>query len=144
MAVQRYMADKGGMPEEAFIMMGDHFGYSIRSCASKGVPEVIVAGQFAKLLKIACGHEQTHVTSSELDLATVATWLNESPATEHLVPLAREANTARHLLEASGNDQALIELVCGKVVRDWAKLAPGTKLRVFLAGYQGESLFFGP
>ena len=143
MAVQRHLAVGKGLSEESFVMMGDHFGYSIRSCAGKGVPEVILAGQFAKLVKIACGHEQTHVTSSEMDLSMIAGWLRDLPAAEHLEPLAREANTARHLLEASGNDRALIGLVCGKVAEACARCAPGVKARVFLAGYQGEMLFFG-
>lgn len=137
MVVQQHLTLK----EESFIMMGDHFGYSMRSCARKAVPEVVVAGQFAKLVKIACGHEQTHVTSSELDLATLAGWLREVPSTAHLEQLAREANTARHLLEASGYDRALIELVCGKVAEACARLAPWMNARVFLAGYHGEVLY---
>ncbi len=56
------------LKEEAFVMMGDHVGYALRASARKGVREVILAGQFAKLLKIACGHEQTHASSSDLDL----------------------------------------------------------------------------
>jgi len=131
------------LSDESFVMMGDYFGYSMRSCAKKGVPEVVVAGQFAKLVKIACGHEQTHVSSSELDLTTLAGWLREVPAAAHLEQLAREANTARHLLEASGYDRALIELVCGKVAEACASLAPLVKTRVFLAGYHGEMLYFG-
>ena len=142
MAVQRQLDVEGGLPEEAFAMMGDHFGYSLRSCARKGVPKVIVAGQFAKLVKIACGHEQTHVTSSELDLAAIADWLKESPGLAHLEPLARKANTARHLLEASGYNRELIELVCGKVAIACAICAPGVSVRVFLADYQGAMLFF--
>ncbi|HLO25625.1 MAG TPA: cobalt-precorrin-5B (C(1))-methyltransferase CbiD, partial [Geobacteraceae bacterium] len=63
------------LKEEAFVMMGDHVGYAVRACAGKGVRKVIIAGQFAKLLKIACGHEQTHVSSSELDLKMLADWL---------------------------------------------------------------------
>ena len=141
MAVQRQFASKGDLTEESFVMMGDHFGYSIRSCARKGVPQVLVAGQFAKLVKIACGHEQTHVSSSELDLATLADWLRQSPELAHLEPLAREANTARHLLEASGCHQGLIELVCEKVAKACAVCAPGVSVRVFLAGYQGEMLY---
>jgi cobalt-precorrin-5B (C1)-methyltransferase len=143
MAVQRHLtACASQLPEEAFAMMGDHFGYSLRSCATKGVPEVIIAGQFAKLVKIACGHEQTHVTSSELDLATLADWLKESPELAHLEQFAREANTARHLLEGSGFNRGLIELVCHKVAHICALCAPGMAVRIFLADYQGEMLFF--
>jgi cobalt-precorrin-5B (C1)-methyltransferase len=141
LAVQRQLAAKGELGEEAFVMMGDHFGYSITSCHKKGVQQVVVAGQFAKLVKIACGHRQTHVSSSELDLAQLADWLRESPETARLERLAREANTARHLLEASDYDQALIELVCARVAKASAICAPGLKVRVFLAGYQGEMLY---
>lgn len=141
MAVQREWAARSEVHEEAFVMMGDHFGYAIKSCAAKGVQQVVVAGQFAKLVKIACGHLQTHVSSSELDLATVAEWLKEEPTLAQLEPLAREANTARHLLEASGYHKGLIELVCRKVREACAATVPGLAIRVFLAGYQGETLY---
>jgi len=141
LAAQCECARKIELGEEAFVMMGDHFGYSIKSCAKKGVQQVVIAGQFAKMVKIACGHQQTHVSSSELDLAVLAQWLKENPKTAHLEPLAREANTARHLLESSGYDEALIGLVCGKVTEACHHCAPGLPVRVFLAGYQGETLF---
>ena len=143
LAAQRECATKSELGEEAFVMMGDHFGYSIKSCARKGAQQVVVAGQFAKMVKIACGHQQTHVSSSDLDLATLADWLKETPSTAHLEQFAREANTARHLLEASGYDRALIELVCGKVAQACAICAPGLPVRVFLAGYQGDTLYCG-
>jgi len=143
LAAQQQCASRNELGEEAFVMMGDHFGYSIKSCAKKGAQQVIVAGQFAKMVKIACGHLQTHVSSSELDLEQLAGWLGENPATAHLERLAREANTARHLLEASGYDGALIELVCRKVEATCAVCAPGLPVRVFLAGYQGEALYCG-
>lgn len=142
MAVQQHPALTGELAEESFVMMGDHFGYSIRSCARKGVPQVIIAGQFAKLVKIACGHEQTHVTSSQLDLEVVAKWLKEEPGLARLEPLAREANTARHLLQASDYDQGLIELVCRKAARACALCAPGVSVRIFLAGYEADMLYF--
>ena len=142
------MGDKGsgigkGMKEESFIMMGDHAGYALAACARKGVREVVVAGQFAKLLKIACGHGQTHVSSSELDLKVLAAWLDLDPRASRLATLAQRANTARHVLEASGNDQELISLVCGRVRSFAEKLAPAVEIKVLLAGYNGEVLYFG-
>ena len=143
LAAQRQYASKCELGEEAFVMMGDHFGYSLKSCARKGVQEVVIAAQFAKLVKIACGHLQTHVSSSELDLAKLADWLRENRGTAHLETLARKANTARHLLEASSYDQALIELVCHRAAKTCVQCAPGLPVRVFLAGYQGEMLHCG-
>lgn len=131
------------LPEEAYIMMGDHAGHALRACSRKGVKEIVLAAQFAKLLKIACGHEQTHVSSSQLDLRTLAEWLAASPRTSRLAPRALHCNTARELFEASGDDPELISLVCGRAVRFAAELADGCRVKVFLAGYGGEMLYFG-
>jgi cobalt-precorrin-5B (C1)-methyltransferase len=129
------------LPEEAFIMMGDHVGYSLAACKTKGVKRVILAGQFAKLLKIACGHAQTHVSSSELDLQELAAWCPLEPRTGHLEPLARTANTARQVLEESGNDPALIQLVCEKAKASASLLAPGLPVEVMLVGYNSNVLY---
>ena len=128
------------LAEEAFVMMGDHVGYALRACAAKGVKRVILAGQFAKLLKIACGHEQTHVSSSELDLRALREWL--SPKKDaHLLALAETAATARHLLETSGYDAHLIRLVCDRARAAAERLTPGLSVKVLLAGYHGEMLY---
>ena len=130
------------LPEEAFVMMGDHVGHALRSCARKGVKQVILAGQFAKLLKVACGHEQTHVSSSELDLKHLLTWVENTSRASRLTPHLSEAVTARGVLEASGNDPALIRLVCDRAMEFAGHLSPGVKIKVLLAGYHGEMLYF--
>ncbi len=129
--------------EEAFIMMGDHAGYALGACVRKGVRQVVIAGQFAKLLKIGCGHEQTHVSSSELDLKMLAQWVVLEPRTLNLEPVVRQANTARQVLVATGNAPALAALVCGKVLNFAKKLAPRLSVKVLLAGYAGEVVYFG-
>jgi cobalt-precorrin-5B (C1)-methyltransferase len=131
------------LKEEAFVMMGDHVGYALRAAARKGVREVILAGQFAKLLKIACGHEQTHASSSDLDLQMLAKWVALDPRNSALMPLIAEANTARQVLEASGNDPFLVKLVCNRVGQYAKTLAPEVEIKVLLAGYGGEVLYFG-
>ncbi|GAB7025226.1 cobalt-precorrin-5B (C(1))-methyltransferase [Geotalea toluenoxydans] len=129
--------------EEAFIMMGDHVGYALKTCAAKGVREIVIAGQFAKLLKVACGHEQTHVSSSELDLQQLVSWLGPEPRASGLVLLAQRANTARQVLEESHHDSVLIAVVVDRV-RDFAeRLVPGLNIKVLLAGYGQEVLYFG-
>jgi len=133
----------GRFAEEAFVMMGDHVGYALSACAVKGVRNVVIAGQFAKLLKIACGHEQTHVSSSELDLRMLDEWIKLETRNSKLETLAERANTARQVLEQSGNDPLLIGLVCDRVRKFAEKLAPGVVMKVLLAGYHGEMLYFG-
>lgn len=130
------------LPEEAFVMMGDHVGHALRECVRKGVKRAVLAGQFAKLVKIACGHEQTHVSSSDLDLKQLHGWLSVSPYSSRLVRCMHNAVTARGVLETSGNDYDLIELVCQRATRYAESIAPGLKVKVLLAGYNGEVLYF--
>ena len=129
------------MKEESFIMMGDHVGYALCSCEAKKVEKVVIAAQFAKLLKIACGHEQTHVTSSELDLQVLAKWCALEPRTSNLEPVARQANTARQVLQDSGNDPALIRLVCGRAKESALRMAPGLAIEILLVGYDSAVLY---
>ncbi|WP_298271510.1 cobalt-precorrin-5B (C(1))-methyltransferase [Geobacter sp.] len=131
------------LPEEAFVMMGDHVGYALRACARKGVRRVILAGQFAKLLKIACGHEQTHVSSSELDLKVLAEWLRETGLESRVPSPGLSPNTARQVLEESGNDPLLMELVCSRAREAARRFAPGLDIEVLLAGYAATVLYFG-
>lgn len=131
------------LPEEAFVMMGDHVGYALRACARKGVKRVILAGQFAKLLKIACGHEQTHVSSSELDLRELATWVGSELHDPVLAQMIREANTARQVLVDTGGYQPLLALVCRKAREAAGRIAPGLETEVLLAGYDSTVLYFG-
>ncbi len=130
LAAQNHLAKWEGITEESFIMMGDHVGYALCACKSKGVKKVVLAGQFAKLLKIACGHRQTHVSSSELDLQMLAKWCSLEPRTADLELSARQANTARQVLQDSGNEPALINLVCEKAKDSASEMAPGMTIEV--------------
>ena len=146
LVAQRQLGARGSgfgeaLPEEAFVMMGDHVGYALRACARKGVGRAVLAGQFAKLLKIACGHEQTHVSSSELDLRELASWVAETPHSSLLTPHIREANTARQVLEMSNNHPALVELVCSRAAAFARQVTPVLPVTVLLAGYGGEVLY---
>lgn len=131
------------LPEESFIMMGDHVGYALRACARKEMRHVVLAGQFAKLLKIACGHEQTHVSSSELDLRMLAEWLHELGSRSPVPGPWSRYNTARQVLEESGHDRALMELVCIRAQEAARRLAPSLDIKVLLAGYDSTVLYFG-
>lgn len=142
-AAEAHFGLKEKFSEEAYVMMGDHVGYALKSCARKGVPRIVVAAQFAKLVKIACGHAQTHVTSAELDLEVLAGWLKDSRETAHLVPVALKANTARELLIESGYDRRLIEIVCARAAACVKAAVPEIGVAIFLAGYHGEVLYCG-
>lgn len=133
---------KEDFAEESYVMMGDHVGYALKSAADKGVVSVILACQFAKLLKIGCGHEQTHVSSSELDLSALAEWLGADSRTTHLKSLAQSANSARQVLQESGVNKDMILMVCRRAASFAARFAPEVDIKVLLAGYEGEVLYF--
>jgi cobalt-precorrin-5B (C1)-methyltransferase len=52
------------------------------------------------------------------------------------------ANTARQLLEESGNDPELLRLVALRAKVFGQKLAPNCVIKVLLAGYDGKVLYF--
>jgi cobalt-precorrin-5B (C1)-methyltransferase len=131
------------IPEEAFVMMGDYVAHALETAKRKGVERVILAGQFAKLLKIACGHRQTHVSSSELDLKQLEQWLVLAGCRSLIPGPWSRFNTARQVLEESGSDPVLVELVCSRAQGFASSLASGVEVKVLLAGYGGEVVYFG-
>nr|WP_020677275.1 cobalt-precorrin-5B (C(1))-methyltransferase CbiD [Geopsychrobacter electrodiphilus] len=125
------------LPDEAFVMMGDHIGYCLDACARKQVPRLVLAGQFAKLIKIACGHPQTHVRNSSLDLDQVRHWSTEidlDPADRSQLELA---HTARDIFVSFGAESALIDRVAAEALRHCRKILPDTALQLLLVDYQG-------
>ena len=127
------------LPEEAFILMGDHVGHLGGACARRGVRELIVAAQFAKLVKIACGHPQTHAAVADLDLATVAEWVRTAGLDATLIEKLEWAHTARELFLELGPHHPLVTLVAGRAIDRVQEWAPGVRCGVLLAGYAGEA-----
>ena len=139
MAAQKHLAPL--LTEEAFIMMGDHIAYALRACLQRGFENPIVACQFAKLLKIACGYENTHAAASELDLATLREWSTEQGLPGQTLDLIDSANTARQIIIASDFDPILLELVC-RHAHDVARShAPGILPSFLVADYGGKIVF---
>jgi len=140
-AAQDYLRDM--FPEEAFIMMGDHVGYALEACHRKGVPRVLLAAQFAKLVKIACGHPQTHVGSSRLDLGRLAEWARIDGLDGVLTEEIECANTARQVYESLGKSHPLVGIVTGRALARLRQWAPGSAVAVLLIGYEGSIEPFG-
>jgi cobalt-precorrin-5B (C1)-methyltransferase len=143
LAAQKFLEGRETLPEETFVMMGDHVGYALCSCKAKEVKRVIIAAQFAKLLKIASGHKQTHVFSSELDLQSLRELLTAADPGSPFSDSCLTANTARQVLLDSGNDPDLVRIVCERAKESALMMAPGLEIEVMLAGYDSEILYFG-
>ncbi len=126
------------LPEECFVMMGDHLGYTLQACHRKGLPAVALSAQFAKLLKIACGHPQTHVRHSQLDLGQLLIWAEENDLDAVDRQKLELANTARQVFESFGVESPLIERVAKEALLICQQQIPGTELSILLVDYQGR------
>lgn len=131
-----------GIRDESYIMMGDHVGHAIRSGQRKEIRYLILAAPFDRVLKIACGHEQTHVPCSQVDLDRLRVWLGSSRATARFAVQTRQATTARQVLEATGGAPGVIALVATRAAHVLEQLVPSIRVKVLLAGYGGEVLYF--
>jgi cobalt-precorrin-5B (C1)-methyltransferase len=127
------------LPEEAYIMMGDHVAYSLRACLKRGFTQPVIACQFAKLLKIACGHENTHAAASELDLAVLLKWAEAAEVSTEYFDIISQANTAREIAVATGFDKTLMDLVAERAKRVAEIHAPGIQVRPLLCEYDGTT-----
>ena len=132
------------LPDEAFVMMGDHVAHALRSCARRGFIRPFVACQFAKLLKIACGHENTHAAASELDLSRLLEWAGETGLPKAVTATIAPANTAREIVIASGFDHSLLDMVCNRAAKAVERLASDLKPRFLVADYNGAIAYHGP
>jgi cobalt-precorrin-5B (C1)-methyltransferase len=128
------------LPEEACIMMGDHVAYALRACIKRNFMAPIIACQFAKLLKIACGYENTHAAASELDLAVLRKWAEDAHASPEHIAIISNANTAREIAVATRFDRELMECVIERVKLAAATHAPGIEVRPLLCGYDGTAV----
>ena len=125
------------LPEDAYIMMGDHVAYTLQACQKRGFAAPVIACQFAKLLKIACGYANTHAAASELDLAVLFKWAEAAHISPEFLAIITHANTAREIAVATGFDRALMELVANQAIEAAAVHAPGVQAQMLLCGYDG-------
>ncbi|MDD2581547.1 MAG: cobalt-precorrin-5B (C(1))-methyltransferase CbiD [Desulfuromonadaceae bacterium] len=134
MAAQKHLSP---LPEEAYIMMGDHVAYALQACARRGYMQPVIACQFAKLLKIACGYANTHAAASDLDLSLLLEWAKAAHVSSDNQAIISNANTAREIALATGFDRTLMEVVAGRAMLASDLHAPGIKIRTLLCGYDG-------
>ncbi len=126
------------LPEEALVMMGDHVGYALEACHRRGFASVVLAAQFAKLVKIACGHYQTHVSASRLDLRCLADWAEAIGLDEAETKKIECANTAREVFEGLAPGGGLVDEVARQALRRCRQWAPGAAIGILLVGYDGQ------
>jgi cobalt-precorrin-5B (C1)-methyltransferase len=96
---ERAAQRRHGLAGTALIDMGDFAGATLKYLARHPVPELTLAGGFAKLSKLAAGHLDLHSGRSQVDLDRLARLSVELGGGEELAEAVREANTALHAHE---------------------------------------------
>lgn len=110
------------LPEESIIDMGDFVGGMLKYLRQHPVERVTIAGGFAKLSKLACGHMDLHSKRSQVDRDWLAGCLRDLGADPAICDHARQANTALEILELA---QAHALPLGGVVARAAAEVAQG-------------------
>lgn len=126
------------LPEEAYVMMGDHFAFSVAEAAAHKFARIHIAAQWAKMLKIAMATPQTHVRHGALD-------------PEQAVALVRKLggripdqpfNTARELYDlitATHDDpKPLFRKICAAAKAYAASFAPSSEIICHLVDYTNK------
>jgi cobalt-precorrin-5B (C1)-methyltransferase len=88
-----------GLPDFAFIDMGDFAGGVLKYLRHHPVPRLTLAGGFAKMAKLAEGHLDLHSGRSQVDLARLAERATALGGDASLAEAIRAGNTAMEALE---------------------------------------------
>jgi cobalt-precorrin-5B (C1)-methyltransferase len=134
------MALLPGLPEAAFVQVGDDVGLGVRHAARRGAIQVTVVAMMGKLAKMAAGAPQTHVSSSRVDSVFVAELAGRCGASPHVVQAIARANTARHALELadSAGVEELPRQLCWRAAEALAREAGSPlDLRTALVDFDG-------
>ncbi|GBE03289.1 cobalt-precorrin-6A synthase [bacterium BMS3Abin09] len=131
---------KYNLPEERYVLMGDHLEYSLKEAKRHGFKRAHLCAQWAKMLKIAMATPQTHVRFGAIDTKKAAGFLNSLSIN---VPQEREFNTAReifdHIIEKNPGARCdlLLQKVCN-VAKGYAEETGKIPVTTNLVSYDGK------
>lgn len=93
------MRDFPGLPEQAYIDMGDFAGGLLKYLRRHPIPRLTLVGGFAKLAKLAQGNLDLHSKSSTLDMTKLAETARRAGADDTVAARIETANTAMEALQ---------------------------------------------
>jgi len=137
--MKKLLGDK--YPDHCYVQMGDFAGYSVKQCHDKGVKKIFIGGFIGKLTKIAMGVKQTHVRGSHVSMDFMAQLAREAGASEEIINLILNANTARHVSEIidSHSTTGFYNLVCREAARQLESYSgKDLKIEVILFDFEGK------
>jgi cobalt-precorrin-5B (C1)-methyltransferase len=135
---ERAHMEKYKMPEEAYVMMGDHFEFSLIDAKKHDFRKVHISAHWAKMLKISMSTPQTHVCHGAIDIAKGVEHLNRLGLP---VPKDRDFNTAReiydYLVSTYGPSLRMLRKVC-LAAKEYAEgITGGIPVITHLVSYDG-------
>ncbi|UKL13065.1 cobalt-precorrin-5B (C(1))-methyltransferase [Dissulfurimicrobium hydrothermale] len=120
-----------GLPEEAYVMMGDYLEFSLLEARAHGFSRLHLGCMWAKLVKAAMGIPQTHVRHGALEIKAMVSFLKDLGLKDS--DKFYNANTAREIywrLKEAG-EKEIICLVC-KRAKAFAEGVAGIPVSVYL------------
>ncbi len=127
------------MPEEAYVMMGDYFEFSLAEAKKHTFEKIHISAHWAKMLKISMSTPQTHVRHGAIDIKKGVAHLNLMGIA---VPEDREFNTAReiydYLISTYGLSRPMLRKVCFAAKRYAEGITAGIPVMTHLVSYEGD------
>ena len=148
------------LPQESFIEIGDFITYSIRKAVKKGIKNIILAGQFGKIIKIAQGARNTNAKYSRLNLNFLGETVKKTVKSicgsegesgnrpdERIYSLIVNANTSREAFGHITSDEFKIysDIIFGNILKiaaeNLAKTAgESVNIEIILISYVGSAV----
>ena len=135
---QRY-----GLPEFAFIDMGDFAGATLKYLRHHPVQRLTLAGGFGKFCKLAEGFLDLHSGRSQVNLNTLAAWAGEHGANELTRRRIVEANTAMEALHIAQQQGVPLAQVVASKAREVAREHVHGKVAVEVLVYDRDAKLVG-
>ncbi len=130
---------KYGLPEESYVLMGDHLEYSLLEAKKHNFNKIHLCAQWAKMVKIAMATPQTHVRFGAIDTKKAVEFLNSFAID---IPQDRSFNTAREIFEfinsSITNPQSALTDTCNTAKKYAELIAEGVTIGAYLVSYSGE------
>lgn len=131
-----------GLPDDAFVQVGDAMGAALGHAARRGAEAVEVVAMVGKMSKLAAGALAIHAADAAVDLSFLARLTAEAggAAVAGAVAAANTARAALDLWRAAGVERAVADALCRAAAERCAAAAPGVALRTALVGFDGALL----
>ena len=132
-----------GLPETGLLDMGDFAGGLLKYLRKHPIPNLTIAGGFAKLAKLAQGHMDLHSGRSQLDMAKLAELAGQAGAGADLKERIAGANTGRHALDLAGQSGLPLADAVAEAACKVARKTVGKEIRIEVLVFDRAGLLIG-